>query len=60
MAPMDSLDAHADLLPFPLLVEKLPHPTATWITTLLKTHPLTTHTNKAAKKICGKPQRPTK
>jgi len=29
MAPTDSLDAHADLLPFPLLVEKLLHRVAT-------------------------------
>jgi len=57
-APMDSLDAHADLLPFPLLVEKLLHRVATRIATLPKTHPLATHANKAARKYVKRHRAP--
>jgi len=48
--PMDSLDAHANLLPFQHLIENLLHQAATCITTLPKTHLLAAHANKAAKK----------
>ena len=47
--PTDSLDAHANLLPFQHLVENLLHRAATQIATLPKTHPLTAHANKAVK-----------
>ena len=57
-APTDSLDAHADLLPFPLLVEKLLHRVATRIATLPKTHPLATHANKAARKYVKRHRAP--
>ena len=54
MTPMDSLDAHTDLLPFKLLVEKVLQQATTQIATLPKTHPLATHTTKAAKKYVKK------
>jgi len=54
MTPMDSLDAHADLLPFKLLVKKLLHQATTQVATLLKTHPLATHMTKVAKKYVKK------
>src|SRR5882672_7711399 len=41
---------HADLLLFQQLVEKILHRAATWIATLLKSHPLATHASKAAKR----------
>src|SRR5882724_9436570 len=48
--PTDSLDAHANLLPFRNLVKKLLHQATTRITTLPATHPLAAHARKAAKK----------
>src|SRR5882724_9921658 len=41
--PMDSLDAHADLLPFRYLTEKLLYRASTRIASLPKSHPLTAH-----------------
>ena len=58
MAPTDSLDAYADLLPFPLLFEKIFHRAATRIATLPKTHPLATHANKAARKYMKRHRAP--
>jgi len=50
MTPMDSLDAHTDLLPFRQLIKKLLYQAATQIATLPKTHLFVAHVSKAAKK----------
>src|SRR5882724_13247224 len=52
--PTDSLDAHADLLPFQYLTEKLLDHTSTQIVSLPKSHLLAAHVNKAAKKYVKK------
>src|SRR5882672_5354022 len=45
---MDSLDAHADLLPFHLLVKKVVHRAAMRMATLPARHPLTKHVIRVA------------
>jgi len=42
-SPTDSIDAHTDLLPFPLLIEKLVHRVAVRLATLPARHPLAKH-----------------
>src|SRR5882724_6204721 len=45
-APMDTVNACVDLLPFHLLVEQVTHQAATWLT-MLPTHPLAKHMQRA-------------
>ena len=44
----DTLDAHANLLPFPLLVSKIIHRAATRLACLPSSHPVAPHVKKAA------------
>jgi hypothetical protein len=46
--PTDSLDAHADLLPFPLLVNKVVHQSAIRLAMLPASHPLHEPVKRAA------------
>ena len=48
-SPTDSLDVHADLLLFQLLVEKVLHRAAVRLATLPVLHPLMRHVNKAVR-----------
>src|SRR5882724_10062237 len=49
-APTDSIDAHTDLLPFPLLIEKLVHRAAVRLATLPERHPLAKHVVSAGRR----------
>ena len=49
-APMDSLDAHTDLLPFQLLIEKLIHRATARLVTLPPSHPLAKHVSRVTKR----------
>ena len=53
----DTLDAHADLLPFSLLVDKKCHDEATRLATLADKHPLHRHTLAAAEATTRTPDR---
>lgn len=46
---MDVLAAHCDVLPFPLLIDRLCHRAALRLCTLPKSHPLARHVSKAAR-----------
>src|SRR5882672_7961481 len=49
-SPTDSLDAHADLLPFQLLTEKLVHRAMARLVTLPTSHPLAKHVSGVARR----------
>ncbi len=50
-SPTDALEAHARLLPFDLLVDKICHRAAVRLCTLPKTHPLAPHVRRAGLKL---------
>ena len=47
----DILDAHADLLPFPLLVNQICHRAALWLALLPNVHPLHKHVRRAKRYV---------
>ncbi|RPD63972.1 hypothetical protein L227DRAFT_496792, partial [Lentinus tigrinus ALCF2SS1-6] len=49
-APTDTLEAHAQILPFDLLIDKLCHCAAVRLCTLPDTHPLAPHVQRAGKR----------